>query len=48
MGTAARQRMPMAQWCRAFILFHGKKHPQEMGNEEIAAHLDHVAKWSIS
>ena len=32
----------MAQWCRLFILFHGKKHPQEMGRAEIAA--DDTAK----
>src|SRR6202140_433389 len=34
----------MARWCRHFILFHGTKHPQEMGCAEIAAYLDHVAK----
>jgi hypothetical protein len=34
----------MAQWCRLFILFHGKKHPQEMGRAEIAAYLDQIAR----
>jgi len=31
-------------WCRRFILFHGKKHPQEMGRAEIGIYLEHVAK----
>src|SRR5881628_964949 len=31
------------QWVRRFILFHGKKHPSEMGSEEINAYLTHLA-----
>lgn len=31
-------------WCRRFILFHGKQHPQEMGRAEIGIYLEHVAK----
>jgi integrase len=31
------------QWIRRFILFHQKRHPQEMGEEEIAAFLSHLA-----
>ena len=31
------------QWIRRFILFHGKRHPQEMGAEEINAFLTHLA-----
>lgn len=34
----------MAQWCRRLIIFHGMKHPQEMGRAYIAAYLDHVAR----
>ena len=30
------------QWCRRFILFHGKRHPKEMGVTEIARFLEHV------
>jgi integron integrase len=30
-------------WIRRFILFHQKRHPQEMGEEEIAAFLSHLA-----
>jgi len=30
-------------WIRRFILFHGKRHPSDMGEEEIAAFLTHLA-----
>ncbi|MBI5504641.1 MAG: integron integrase, partial [Deltaproteobacteria bacterium] len=30
-------------WIRRFVLFHGKRHPSEMGAEEIAAFLTHLA-----
>jgi site-specific recombinase XerD len=30
-------------WVRRFILFHGKRHPQEMGAKEIEAYLSHLA-----
>jgi integron integrase len=29
-------------WTRRFILFHGKRHPEQMGEEEIAAFLNHL------
>ena len=32
-----------AHWIRRFILFHEKRHPAEMGEEEIAAFLSHLA-----
>lgn len=31
------------QWARRFILFHDKRHPQEMGEPEVAAFLTHLA-----
>jgi integrase len=31
------------QWIRRFILFHGKRHPAEMGAPEIDAFLSHLA-----
>ncbi len=31
------------QWIRRYILFHRKRHPDEMGEEEIAAFLSHLA-----
>jgi len=30
-------------WIRRFILYHGKRHPSEMGAREIAAFLSHLA-----
>ncbi|HQR03962.1 MAG TPA: integron integrase [Rhodocyclaceae bacterium] len=30
-------------WIRRFILFHGKRHPREMGAEEVTAFLSHLA-----
>lgn len=32
------------QWCRRFILFHGTRHPGDMGPAEVARFLEHVAK----
>jgi hypothetical protein len=31
------------QWIRRYILFHHKRHPQEMGVPEIEAFLSHLA-----
>lgn len=31
------------QWCRAFIRFHGLRHPVDMGREEVEAFLTHLA-----
>ncbi|MGP1718371.1 MAG: integron integrase [Methylophilus sp.] len=31
------------QWIKRFITFHGKRHPREMGSEEIEAYLNHLA-----
>ena len=31
-------------WMRQFILFHGKKHPREMGDAQVHAFLTHLAK----
>ncbi len=30
-------------WVKRFILFHGKRHPTEMGESEVAAFLTHLA-----
>jgi hypothetical protein len=30
-------------WIRRYILFHGKRHPREMGEPEINAFLTHLA-----
>jgi len=31
------------QWVKRFILFHDKRHPQEMGTTEVEAFLTHLA-----
>jgi len=31
-------------WIRRFILFHGKRHPREMGKAEIEAYLTYLAQ----
>lgn len=31
------------KWIKSFIFFHGKRHPQEMGEVEISAFLSHLA-----
>src|SRR5688572_11632394 len=38
---AARE---IVAWCRRYILFHGKQHPQEMGRTQAGVYLDHVAR----
>jgi hypothetical protein len=30
-------------WIKDFIIFHGKKHPREMGGPEVEAFLTHLA-----
>jgi hypothetical protein len=30
-------------WSRRFILFHGKRHPRDMGAAEVVRFLEHVA-----
>src|SRR5258705_11406024 len=31
------------EWIRRFILFHGKRHPREMGATEVGSFLSHLA-----
>jgi len=33
-----------AEWARRFILFHGKRHPCELGSRDIGQFLEHLAK----
>lgn len=30
-------------WVRRYIFFHNKRHPQEMGDQEVEAFLTHLA-----
>lgn len=34
-GMSYRTEQTYADWIKRFILFHGKRHPREMGAEEI-------------
>src|SRR5688572_30136493 len=43
-GHAESAAAHMVDTCRRFILFHGTKHPQEMGRSEVSAYLQHIAK----
>jgi len=38
-----RTETQYVQWVRRFILFHGKRHPREMGAAEVEAFLTHLA-----
>jgi integrase len=34
----------LVEWCRRFILFHGKRHPRDLGRDEISAFLGALAQ----
>jgi len=38
-----RTEQAYLEWAKRYILFHGKRHPREMGETEIAAFLTHLA-----
>ena len=38
-----RTEQAYVDWSCRFILFHGKRHPQEMGATEVEAFLTHLA-----
>ncbi len=38
-----RTEQSYVAWVRRFILFHGKRHPEEMGTAEVVAFLSHLA-----
>lgn len=38
-----RTEQVYVDWCKRFILFHGKRHPAEMGAPELEAFLTHLA-----
>jgi integron integrase len=41
-GYSIRTEKSYVSWIKRFILFHGKRHPQEMGKPEIEAFLSHL------
>lgn len=38
-----RKEEAYVQWIRRFIVFHGKRHPQELGRQEVEAFLTNLA-----
>ena len=40
---SSRTEATSLSWAKRFILFHGKRHPQDMGASEIRAFLTHLA-----
>ena len=38
-----RTEQAYVDWARRFILFHGKRHPRDMGAPEVMAFLTHLA-----
>jgi len=38
-----RTEQSYTQWVKRFILFHGKRHPKELGENEVVAFLTHLA-----
>ena len=41
-GLSYRTEQTYTDWIKRFILFHDKRHPKEMGVEEIRAYLTHL------
>ena len=39
-----RTEQSYIHWIKRFIFFHAKRHPQQMGQPEVAAFLTHLAK----
>ena len=42
-GYSIRTEKSYVDWNRRFILFHGKKHPKDMGAEEVEQFLSNLA-----
>src|SRR5258706_14398404 len=38
-----RTEQSYVDWIRRFILFHGRRHPSQMGKPEVSAYLTHLA-----
>lgn len=38
-----RTEKAYVSWIRRFILFHGKRHPRDMGEREVTVFLTHLA-----
>jgi site-specific recombinase XerD len=40
---SSRTEQAYLDWIKRFILFHGKRHPETMGNREVSAFISHLA-----
>ena len=40
---SGRTERAYVEWIRRFVLFHDRRHPREMGGEEVSAFLTHLA-----
>jgi len=38
-----RTEQAYVDWIRRFIVFHGKRHPKDMGEAEISQYISHLA-----
>jgi integron integrase len=43
LGYAKRTELSYVHWVKRYILFHGKRHPREMGKQEVEAFLTDLA-----
>jgi hypothetical protein len=43
-----RTETQYVQWIKRFILFHNKRHPQEMGTGEMEAFLTHLEERGLA
>ena len=42
-GYSYRTEQAYCDWVRRFVVFHGKRHPSQMGSREVTAFLTHLA-----
>jgi integron integrase len=43
-GATASTASQFVSWVRAFVLFHGKRHPRELGRPALSRFLEHVVR----
>ncbi len=43
LGYAKRTELSYVHWVKRYILFHGKRHPRDMGKQEVEAFLTSLA-----
>jgi site-specific recombinase XerD len=43
-----RTKQAYSAWIRRFIVFHGKRHPRDLGEREVTAFVSHLAERGVS